>query len=88
MRAVLVLMDTLNRHFLKAYNPDANIVTPNIDAFARESLIFDNHFIGSAPCMPARRDLLTGRLGLLGSFPEQGLHLPPPDRGDGQQPVR
>ena len=65
MRAVLVLMDTLNRHFLKAYNPDANIVTPNIDAFARESLIFDNHFIGSAPCMPARRDLLTGRLGFL-----------------------
>ena len=29
---------------------------------AQRSVTFDRHFVGSPPCMPARRDLLTGRL--------------------------
>lgn len=65
MRTILVLMDSLNRRFLKAYNPIGEGITPNIDAFSRESVIFDNHFIGSAPCMPARRDIMTGRMQFL-----------------------
>ena len=28
-------------------------------------MIFENHFIGSAPCMPARRDIFTGRMQFL-----------------------
>ena len=59
MKTILILMDSLNRDYLKVYNPDANTITPNIDKFAEDSLVFDKHFIGSAPCMPARRDLLT-----------------------------
>lgn len=39
--------------------------TPNIDAFARKSIRFDNHFAGSLPCMPARHDMLTGALDFL-----------------------
>lgn len=65
MKTILILMDTLNRHMLKTYNREARAKTPNIDRLAEKSVIFDNHFIGSAPCMPARRDILTGRLNFL-----------------------
>lgn len=65
MRTVLILMDTLNRRYLKQYNKDGRGITPSIDAFAEDSIIFDNHFIGSAPCMPARRDIFTGRMNFL-----------------------
>ena len=61
MRTVLILADTLNRRHIKVYNPNARSITPNIDQFAEESITFDNHFMGSAPCMPARRDIFTGR---------------------------
>jgi arylsulfatase A-like enzyme len=68
MRCVMILLDSLNRRHLKAYNPQSRAITPNINQFASESIRFDNHFIGSAPCMPARRDIWTGRL----SFLERG----------------
>ena len=66
-----------------------SIATPNFDRFARRAVTFDNHYVGSLPCMPARRDLHTGRLNFLhrswgplepfdNSFPEQmrdaGIH--------------
>ena len=62
MRTVVILMDTFRRDNLKIYNPDSKVQTPFIDAIANDSLIFDQHWIGSAPCMPARRDMFTGRL--------------------------
>ncbi len=65
MRTVVILIDTLRKDFLKAYNPDSWALTPNLDAFSQESLVFDNHFVGSMPCMPARRDIFTGRLNFL-----------------------
>ena len=65
MKTILILMDSLNRNYLKTYNEEAATITPNICQFAQESLVFNKHFIGSAPCMPARRDLLTGRLNFL-----------------------
>lgn len=65
MRTVLILMDTLNRRFLKSYDENAEGITPYMDAFAREAVRFDNHFIASAPCMPARRDIFTGRMNFL-----------------------
>ena len=64
MKAIVVLMDSLNRHFLPAYGNDW-VQTPNIDRFAAQSVVCDNHWIGSAPCMPARRDMLTGRMHFL-----------------------
>ncbi|MBN1934201.1 MAG: sulfatase-like hydrolase/transferase [Anaerolineae bacterium] len=64
MKAILVLSDSLNRHFLPSYGNDW-VQAPNIERFARMSVTFDNHWIGSAPCMPARRDLITGRLNFL-----------------------
>ena len=61
MRTILILMDSVTRKFLKPYHRNGEGITPNIESFARDSVRFDNHFIGSAPCMPARRDILTGR---------------------------
>ena len=63
MRAVFVLFDSLNRHDLGCYG--GKIPTPNFDRFAKRALTFDNHFVGSLPCMPARRDLHTGRMNFM-----------------------
>ena len=65
MRTVVVLMDTLRRDFLRCYNPDTTCLTPNIDRFAAESCRFDSHYVGSMPCMPARRDIFCGRYNFL-----------------------
>src|SRR6478736_9417270 len=64
MKAVFVLFDSLNRHMLGAYG-GTRIPTPNFDRLARRTMTFDSHYVGSLPCMPARRDLMTGRLTFL-----------------------
>jgi arylsulfatase A-like enzyme len=61
MRLVFVLFDSLNRLALQPYGCDT-IETPNFDRLARRGVTFDRHYTGSLPCMPARRDLHTGRL--------------------------
>lgn len=64
MRTVFILMDSLNRHYLNSYR-DSWIQTPNLDRLAERGVVFDNHFSGSLPCMPARREMMTGRLNFL-----------------------
>ena len=61
---VIVLLDSLNRHMLGAYG-GREFTTPHIDAFAKRSLKFEKHFVGSLPCMPARHDILCGALDFL-----------------------
>ena len=39
--------------------------TPFFQRLADRSAVFDRHFVGSLPCMPARRDIQTGRLNFL-----------------------
>jgi arylsulfatase A-like enzyme len=39
--------------------------TPNFQRLADRAAVFDRHFVGSLPCMPARRDIQTGRLNFL-----------------------
>jgi arylsulfatase A-like enzyme len=58
---VVVLLDSLNRHMLEAYEGD-EFATPNIAGFAEESLRFTRHHVGSLPCIPARHDILVGAL--------------------------
>lgn len=65
MRTVLILVDSLSRRFLNCYNSKEEAYTPNIDRLAKKSTIFNNHYCGSAPCIPARRDLMTGRYNFL-----------------------
>lgn len=57
---VLILIDSLNRGDLRCYVGDAPAETPNLDRLARRAWRFDNHFVGSLPCMPARRELFAG----------------------------
>ena len=60
MKIVFVLFDSLNRNAMEPYG--SNVVrTPNFNRFGERAVTFDNHYVGSLPCMPARRDLHTGR---------------------------
>lgn len=61
MRTIFVLFDSLNRSALGAYGGEA-VKTPNFDRFAARAATFDRHYVGSLPCMPARRDMHAGRL--------------------------
>ncbi len=64
MRAVLLMFDSLNRHFLSPYGATWTR-TPNFQRLARRAVTFDRSYVCSMPCMPARRDLHTGRPGFL-----------------------
>ncbi len=64
MKTVFFLLDSLNRHLLSPYG-GTRIATPNFDRLAQRCVTFDKHYIGSMPCLPARRDLLTGRQSFL-----------------------
>ncbi len=64
MKTIFILLDSLNRHYLNAYG-NSWVRTPNIDRLARRGVVFDNHCCCSMPCMPARRDLYTGRASFL-----------------------
>lgn len=64
MRAVTIMYDSLNRRFLPPYGA-GDIHAPNFARLARHSVTFDNFYCGSMPCMPARRELHTGRYNFL-----------------------
>jgi arylsulfatase A-like enzyme len=59
VNVVLILIDSLNRADLPAYG-GTTVPTPNLDRLAGRAWRFDNHFVGSLPCMPARRELFAG----------------------------
>ncbi|MBO6558339.1 MAG: sulfatase [Pseudomonadales bacterium] len=63
-KAVVVLLDSLNRHMIGAYG-GAEFSTPNLDRLAKRSVTFQKHFTGSLPCMPARHDILVGNMDFL-----------------------
>jgi arylsulfatase A-like enzyme len=62
--AVVILLDSLNRHMLGAYGGE-EFRTPNLDRFAKRAMRFTKHHTGSLPCMPARHDILCGALDFL-----------------------
>ena len=64
MKLVFALFDSLNRRALSPYGP-TTVDTPNFQRFAERAVTFDTHYVGSLPCMPARRDMHTGRLNFL-----------------------
>ena len=57
---VLIVCDTFRRDHVGAYGNET-IRTPNLDALARDSVVFDHHLVASFPTMPARADILTGQ---------------------------
>jgi arylsulfatase A-like enzyme len=56
----MVMFDSLNRHFLSPYGATWTR-TPNFARLARQAQTYDRSYVASMPCMPARRDLHTGR---------------------------
>ena len=78
MNVITILCDTLRRDHVGAYSggrpldqcwsaeaPAWSVPTPNMDRLIERGTVFDNAYIGSTPCMPARRDIYTGRLEFL-----------------------
>lgn len=74
MNVITILCDTLRRDHCGPYHggrslaevtgdgqPDWVVPTPNLDRLAARGTVFDRAWCGSSPCMPARRDLYTGR---------------------------
>ena len=102
MNVITILCDTLRRDHGGAYTgglpldqcwsqeaPAWRVPTPNMDRLIERGTVFDNAYIGSTPCMPARRDIYTGRLEFLergwGPLEEEDRDLPrqvsgPPNR--------
>lgn len=64
MRAIMVMFDSLNRRMLEPYGCDW-VKTPNFRRLAERAVAFDNCYVGSMPCMPARREIHTGRYNFL-----------------------
>ena len=64
MKAIMIMFDSLNRDYLECYGA-ALAKTPNFCRLARRSVVFENCYAGSLPCMPARRELHTGRTNFL-----------------------
>lgn len=102
MNVILLLCDTLRRDHVSAYTggrplnqcwsaeaPDWSVHTPNMDRVAKRGVTFTNGWCGSTPCMPARRDIYTGRYEFLergwGPLEDDDIDLPrqisgPPNR--------
>jgi arylsulfatase A-like enzyme len=63
-RCVVVMYDTLCRHFLPTYGNEW-VKAPNFERLAKKTVQFQNFYVGSMPCMPARREMHTGRYNFL-----------------------
>jgi arylsulfatase A-like enzyme len=64
MKVIFILFDTLNRRFLPPYG-NTWVHAPNFKRLAEKTVIFDNCYSGSLMCIPARRELHTGRYNFL-----------------------
>lgn len=64
MKAILLMFDSLNRHMLPTYGCSWTYA-PHFSRLEKRSVVFDNYYTGSMPCMPARRELHTGRYNFL-----------------------
>lgn len=63
MRILYIDIDTLRPDHLGCYGYHRN-TSPNIDALAARSAVFENVHATDVPCLPSRTALLTGRFGI------------------------
>src|SRR5690606_37896819 len=103
MNVIVILCDTSRRdhctpsnqgrHLNDCGSPEAPswvVNTPNLERLARRGTTFDQAYIGSSPCMPARRDIYTGRFELIerGWGPLEDTDLDLPSQISGPRPTR
>ena len=60
MNVILLLLDSLNKSYIGPYG-NKKVETNNMNKLAERGITFENHFICSAPCLPASRELFSGR---------------------------
>ena len=60
MNVLFICSDTFRWDYLGCYGNDW-IETPNLDALAREGVVFEDAFAEGLPTLPARRVMHTGR---------------------------
>ena len=63
MRFLYLDIDTLRPDHLGCYGYHRS-TSPNIDALAQRSAVFENVHASDVPCLPSRTALLTGRFGI------------------------
>lgn len=63
-RAVMIMFDTLTREFLPNFGNEW-IHAPNFKRLQSKMMTFNDFYAGSMPCMPARREIQTGRYNFL-----------------------
>lgn len=64
MKAIMLMFDTLSREYLPNYGNDW-VIAPNFRRLEEHFTRFDQFYAGSLPCMPARRELHTGKYNFL-----------------------
>lgn len=64
MKAIMVMFDTLTRNYLSTYGNDW-CHTPNFKRLEEKCCVMDRFYGGSMPCMPARREIHTGKYNFL-----------------------
>lgn len=64
MKAILLMFDSLNRRLLPPYG-GTGVHAPNFARLAERTVTFDSSYVASMPCMPARREIHTGRYNFL-----------------------
>jgi len=62
LNIILIVSDTFRYDHL-AFHGSKPIRTPELDALARESVVFDEAHVSSFPTIPHRTDMVTGRYG-------------------------
>ena len=64
MKAIIVMFDSLASSYLPPYG-NTWVKAPNFQRLADRAVTFDRCYVGSMPCIPARRELHTGRQNFL-----------------------
>ncbi|MGX6978041.1 sulfatase [Vagococcus elongatus] len=64
MKAIMIMFDSLNLRHLPSYG-NKKLDLPNFDRLSKKAVQFENNYVGSMPCIPARRELHTGRYNFL-----------------------
>ncbi len=60
LNLIVIICDTFRYDYLHC-NGNERIITPNLDAFAKEATVFTNCYADGLPTIPARRVMHTGR---------------------------
>lgn len=64
MKTIMLMFDSLSKRMLPQYG-NQYVYAPHFKSLSERMCVFDNFYAGSLPCMPARRELHTGRYNFL-----------------------